>query len=277
MKNIKTNVVISGALGRMGKILIKEIKKNKYISLKYGLIKNTEIKYHDNNNQNDLLNKNKIFTTLKILKKNKNISSFDTIIDFSTPLATIKLIKYCIKNKKKMIIGTTGFNSLQINKIKQASKIIPILYSPNFSIGINMIHKIIEYMSHILGNNSDIEIIESHHRNKIDAPSGTALQLGKIISKTMNWNFKKSAIFSRHGNIGIRKNHTIGFSTIREGITIGEHTVLFSNEYEKISIIHKANNRSVFAKGALQAAIWIYNKKNGLYNMSDVIPNIPIL
>ncbi|VFP83572.1 4-hydroxy-tetrahydrodipicolinate reductase [Buchnera aphidicola] len=277
MKNIKTKIAISGALGRMGKILIKEIKKNKCIKLIYGLVPNTQIKNHCNNDKKYFLNKKKFLTTLSILKKNKNISSFDTLIDFSTPCTTIKMIEYCIKYKKKMIIGTTGFNPIQINIIKKASKIIPILYSPNFSIGINVIHKIIQYISNILGNNSDIEIIESHHRNKIDAPSGTALQLGKIISKSMNWNFNESAIFSRYGNIGTRKNHTIGFSTIREGNTIGEHTILFSNEHEKISIKHKAINRSVFAKGALKAAIWIHNKKKGLYNMSDVLHNISIL
>ncbi|VFP81017.1 4-hydroxy-tetrahydrodipicolinate reductase [Buchnera aphidicola (Cinara kochiana kochiana)] len=277
MKNINTKVVISGALGRMGKILIKEIKKNKYIKLIYGLIQKKQMKNYLNDDQKSSTNKKNFFTTLNALRKNKNTLSFDTLIDFSTPYTTIKMVEYCIKYKKKMIIGTTGFNPAQMNTIKQASKIIPILYSPNFSIGINVMHKIIQYMSHILGNSADIEIIEAHHRHKIDAPSGTALQLGKIISKSMNWNFSKSAVFSRYGNIGIRKKHTIGFSTIREGNTIGEHTVLFSNDYEKISIVHKAIHRSAFAKGALQAAIWIHSKKTGLYKMSDVLKNISIL
>ncbi|ABJ90569.1 4-hydroxy-tetrahydrodipicolinate reductase [Buchnera aphidicola] len=273
MKN-KTKIIISGALGRMGKILIKETKKNKLIKLVYALINNNiDIKNH---NQFYKVKEKKKFITLNNLKKKKKILKFDTIIDFSSPKYSIKIIKYCLKNNKKIVLGTTGFNTEQIKIINNASKKIPIIYSPNFSIGINIIYKILKNISKILGKNSDIEIIESHHRNKIDAPSGTALQLGKIISKSMKWNFKKSAIFSRYGNIGIRKKKRIGFSTIREGNTIGEHTVLFSNKYEKISIFHKAIHRSVFAKGALKAAIWISRKKNGLYNMSDMLKKIKI-
>ncbi|VFP81393.1 4-hydroxy-tetrahydrodipicolinate reductase [Buchnera aphidicola] len=271
MKKKIINIAISGALGRMGKILTKEIKKKKNIKLTHLLIQNNEKIFIQEKNQGNYLNEKKLFTTLEDLITEKKKTIFDLLIDFSTPKATLKMIEYCVKNKKKIIIGTTGFNKIQINKIKKASKKIPILYSPNFSIGVNIMHKIIKYISSILGNNSDIEIIESHHRNKIDAPSGTALQLGKIISKSMNWDFDKSAIFSRYGNIGIRKKNKIGFSTIREGNTIGEHTVLFSNKYEKISINHKATHRSIFAKGAIEAAIWINEKKNGLFKMSDFL------
>ncbi|VFP88015.1 4-hydroxy-tetrahydrodipicolinate reductase [Buchnera aphidicola (Cinara piceae)] len=271
------NIAISGALGRMGKILIKEIKKKKFIKLTHLLIQNNEKNSIQNQDKNNKLYEKKIFTTLKDLKKEKQKLEFDILIDFSTPIATLKMIEYCVKNQKKIIIGTTGFNTIQMNIIKKASKKIPILYSPNFSIGVNIIHKVIKYISLILGDNSDIEIIESHHRNKIDAPSGTALQLGKIISKSMNWNFDKSAIFSRYGNIGIRKKNEIGFSVIREGNTIGTHRVLFSNKYEKISITHKATHRSIFAKGAIQAAIWIHDKKKGLYKMSNLLKQKSIL
>ncbi|VFP85718.1 4-hydroxy-tetrahydrodipicolinate reductase [Buchnera aphidicola (Cinara pseudotaxifoliae)] len=276
MKKIKTSIAISGALGRIGKMLIKEITKQKNIKLVYALTKEDYVYTHSNYHQKYCINKKILFTTLKKLKKNKHTLPFDTLIDFSKPYVTLKMVEYCVQNKKKMIIGTTGLNSMQMNTIKKASKIIPILYSPNFSIGINMMHTIIQYISKILGNISDIEIIESHHRNKIDAPSGTALQLGKIISEAMNWKFSESAIFSRYGNIGIREKNKIGFSTIREGNTIGKHTVLFANKYEKVSVSHTATHRSVFAKGAIQAAIWIYDKKNGLYNMNSVLRNIVI-
>ncbi|VFP84862.1 4-hydroxy-tetrahydrodipicolinate reductase [Buchnera aphidicola (Cinara splendens)] len=276
MKNINTSIVISGALGRMGKMLIKETIKQKNIRLIYALIKEKNINTCASYNKEKYLDKKIFFTTLKKLKKNKHTLPFDTIIDFSKPNVTLKIVEYCVKNKKKIIIGTTGFTSIQMKTIKKASKIIPILYSPNFSIGINIMHTIIQYISKILGKTTDIEIIESHHRNKIDAPSGTALQLGKIISKSMNWKFSESAIFSRYGHVGIRKKNKIGFSVIREGNTIGEHTVLFANKYEKISINHTATHRSVFAKGAIQAAIWIHDKKKGLYNINNIIKSIII-
>ncbi|VFP77668.1 4-hydroxy-tetrahydrodipicolinate reductase [Buchnera aphidicola] len=276
MKNINTSIVISGALGKMGKMLTKEAVKQKNIKLIYALIKEKHTRTHASYNKEKYSDKTIFFTTFKKLKKNKHALPFDTIIDFSKPNVTLKIIEYCIKNKKKIIIGTTGFTSMQMKTIKKASKIIPILYSPNFSIGINMMHTIIQYISKILGKNTDIEIIESHHRNKIDAPSGTALQLGKIISKSMNWKFSESAIFSRYGNVGKRKKNKIGFSVIREGNTIGKHTVLFANKYEKISVKHTATHRSIFAKGAIQAARWIHNKKKGLYSMNNVIKSILI-
>ncbi|WP_075433709.1 4-hydroxy-tetrahydrodipicolinate reductase [Buchnera aphidicola] len=266
-----TKVAITGARGRMGKLLIKEIQKNKYIHLQYALINNMNQSDNTINNKKILANHTKLFTTLNNLKKKKYILDFDTLIDFSEPQSTLKMIKYCVENKKNIIIGTTGFNDTQITQIHEASKKIPILFSANFSIGINIIHNILKYISPILGNQADIEIIESHHRNKKDAPSGTALQLGKVISHTMQWDFKKSAIFSRYGNTGVRKKRKIGFSSIREGNTIGEHTILFSNRHEKISITHTATCRSTFAKGALKAAIWIHKKKKGLYSMSDVL------
>ncbi|MGI4816580.1 MAG: 4-hydroxy-tetrahydrodipicolinate reductase [Janthinobacterium lividum] len=274
MKNKNTSIVISGALGRMGKMLIKETIKQKNIKLIYALIRENHTHIHSSYNKEKYLNKKIFFTTLKKLKKNKHTLPFDTIIDFSKPNVTLKIVEFCVKNNKKIIIGTTGFTSIQMKTIKKASKIIPILYSPNFSVGINMMHTIIQYISKILGKNSDIEIIESHHRNKIDAPSGTALQLGKIISKSMKWKFSESAIFSRYGHVGIRKKNKIGFSVIREGRTIGKHTVLFANKYEKISVNHTATHRSVFAKGAIQAAMWIHDKKKGLYNMNNILKSI---
>ncbi|VAX76359.1 4-hydroxy-tetrahydrodipicolinate reductase [Buchnera aphidicola] len=271
MKKEKMRIIISGAFGQMGQMLIKEIKKHEQIQLVHALINNIHKNSHQLKNSADFLNKKNFLLTLEDLKKNTNILPFNTFIDFSIPFVTMKIIKYCIAYKKKMIIGTTGFNKKQMKAIKDASYSIPILFSPNFSIGINILHQLLKYVSYMFDKTCDIEIIESHHRNKIDSPSGTALQLGKIICKNMKWDFNKSAIFSRKGNTGIRERKKIGFSTIRAGSTIGKHTVLFENRYEKISITHNASNRSIFAKGALEAAIWIQDKKNGLYSMKDVL------
>lgn len=260
----KIKIIISGAFGRMGSEIIKKVSKNSKIQLIAAL-------------ENEKSKKKKIKENIKIISindlKNKKKYNFDIIIDFSHPDYTMKLIEFCFKNNKNIVIGTTGFDKYQLKKIKLYSEKIAIVYSANFSIGINIIHNLIKNICNIIEKKTDIEIIETHHRKKIDAPSGTALQLGKKISNFMKWNFNKSAIFHRHGNIGIRENKKIGFSVIRSGKVIGEHTILFDNHDEQLFITHKAMNRSTFAKGALKSALWVYKKKNGLFNMSHVIKN----
>lgn len=270
MTNKIINIALSGALGRMGKKLIKEIKKNKNTKLILAITHKKNIQ-HNNISQKKFYNINFCENINTI--KNKKELNFNVLIDFSTPENTIKNLNFCIKNNKNIIIGTTGFNNDQMKYIKLSAKKIAIIFSPNFSIGINIMYKIIKYISTMIDKNTDIEIIEKHHRNKIDAPSGTALQLGKKIANSMKWNFNENTIFTRHGNIGKRKKNKIGFSTIRGGDIIGEHTVLFASEGENFSVTHKATNRSTFAKGAVKAAIWISKKKYGFFKMSDLFKN----
>ncbi|AEH39687.1 dihydrodipicolinate reductase [Buchnera aphidicola (Cinara tujafilina)] len=260
MNQEKTKIIISGAFGRMGKILIKETIKNQETSLIGAIINENSKKAKEQQSEikKDFLN----YFFLKILKNNheRNLL-YDVLIDFTTPQNTINNLKYCIKNQKNIIIGTTGFNEQQLKTIKSAAKNIAILFSPNFSIGINLLYNITKYIASIIGKYVDIEIIEYHHRNKVDAPSGTALQIGKNISESMGWNFNKDTIFQRYGIVGPRKKNKIGYSVVRGGDIIGEHKILFADLGEQIEIIHKATNRSAFARGAIKAAIWIKNKK----------------
>ncbi|MCW5197642.1 4-hydroxy-tetrahydrodipicolinate reductase [Buchnera aphidicola] len=269
MNNKIIKIAISGALGKMGKSLIKEIKNFKNLKLNSIFIKTKKnIKKKD-------------FKILKKLKKNKtniytkinNTTDFDILIDFTNPKNTIKNLNFCYKNNKKIIIGTTGLSKDNYLNIKKKSKKISILHATNFSIGINLILNLLKTTTNKIGKKSDIEIIESHHREKIDSPSGTAITLGKCIAKNMKLNFHDIAVYNRNKSNYQRKKNEIGFSSIRAGKIIGKHSILFSTIGETITITHQAFNRKPFSQGALQGAIWIYNKKNGLFTINDVLKN----
>lgn len=266
--NEKTRIAITGPIGRMGQILIQEIKKNKNTCLTTALVQ----KEHQliNKDIGEILGIGKIgvlITDQLNIKKN----DFDVLIDFTRPDGTLKYLKYCNQLKKNMVIGTTGFSKEEFKLIKKHSKNIGIVLSSNFSIGINLIFELIKKTAQIIGKNSDINIIEYHHRNKIDAPSGTALEIGKVISKVMQWDLNKNSIYYNKGITGVREKEKIGFSIIRAGDIVGKHTIMFSSHGEEIKITHTASNRISFAKGAIQSAIWIHKKKLGLFNMKDVL------
>ncbi|BBI01131.1 dihydrodipicolinate reductase [Buchnera aphidicola (Nipponaphis monzeni)] len=268
MNNQNLKIAVTGALGRMGSLLIKEILKKKNIILSLAIVKNKSSVLHFRK-QLCIKNKNVNFIICDSLKhQNKK---FDILIDFSQPSASMKYLEYCVQHNKHLIIGTTGFNTIENETIKLASKKISIIQSSNFSIGINLIFNLLKDVTSIMSNNSDIEIIESHHRNKVDAPSGTAIEMGKIISKIMKIELDNNSIYHRVGNVGVRPNKKIGFSSIRAGNIIGEHTVMFANNDEEVLITHKAINRLSFIKGVIKAALWLPSQKNGLFNMKHVL------
>ncbi|XBC44497.1 MAG: 4-hydroxy-tetrahydrodipicolinate reductase [Buchnera aphidicola (Schlechtendalia peitan)] len=264
-------IAISGALGKMGKNLIKELYKNHY---KYASLNSAIVKKGNNHVNKDIgtiigIGNIGISITDSI---ESIINDFDLLIDFTNPTSTMENLHICALNNKKIVIGTTGFSEMHINTIKTLSKNIGIVLSPNYSVGINIILHLIKKTTTIIGNNSDIEIIDAHHREKKDSPSGTAIEMGKIISKTMNWNFHEKAVYTRKNSIKKRRTNEIGFSSIRAGDIIGEHTVIFANTGERIEITHKATDRSAFSKGAIKAAIWLMlQEKSGLFNMSDIL------
>ncbi|CAL4326209.1 4-hydroxy-tetrahydrodipicolinate reductase [Buchnera aphidicola] len=265
MNKTITRIAITGPMGRMGQTLIKEIKKNQHTCLTLALVE----KNHPLINQDigDSLGIGKI----GVLATNKINKDFDVLIDFTNPNATLHYLKYCGKFKKNIVIGTTGFSEEEMHTIEMYSKKTGIIMSSNFSIGINLLFQLVEQTTKIIGENSDIDIIDFHHRNKIDAPSGTALSIGKVISKVMNWNLKKHSIYYKQGITGIREAKKIGFSIVRAGEIVGKHTVMFSSSGEEIKITHTASNRICFAKGAIQSAIWLHKKKIGLFDMKDVL------
>ena len=199
------------------------------------------------------------------------VEQFDVLIDFTRPDASMAFIELCRQAGKKIVIGTTGYSEAQKAMINDAAKDVAIVLAPNMSVGVNLSLKLLEIAAKVMGEYTDIEIIEAHHRHKVDAPSGTALRMGEVIADTLGRDLKHCAVYGREGNTGERDPKTIGFSTIRAGDIVGEHTVMFAEDVERLEITHKATSRMTFANGAVRAAIWLKDKPNGLYDMQDVL------
>jgi 4-hydroxy-tetrahydrodipicolinate reductase len=195
----------------------------------------------------------------------------DCIIDFSTPASTLAILGYARKKKVSMVIGTTGFSKTGIETINQAGKDVAIVISPNMSVLVNLIFKLVELAANVVGDGFDAEIVEAHHKNKIDAPSGTAIKLADIIAHAYNKPLSDTARYERHGQIGVRPRGEIGIQTLRGGDIVGEHTVMFIGTGERLEITHRATSRENFAQGALLAAKWVVRKQPGVYSMSDVL------
>jgi 4-hydroxy-tetrahydrodipicolinate reductase len=196
---------------------------------------------------------------------------FDVMIDFTLPEVTVANVAACRALGKKMVIGTTGLDEAQKHQLKEAASEIAIVFAPNMSVGVNLCIKLLELAASVLGDEVDIEIIEAHHRHKIDAPSGTALAMGEAVARTLGRDLKQCAVYGREGRTGERERQTIGFETIRAGDIVGDHTVLFAGIGERIEITHKASSRMTFAKGAVRAAAWLAAHPKGLFDMQDVL------
>ena len=201
----------------------------------------------------------------------KAIAGGDVLIDFTRAEAALANLAACRKQGVRMVIGTTGFSETQKGEIASAARDIAIVMSPNFSVGVNVAFRLLQVAATALGKGYDVEIVEAHHRHKVDAPSGTALRMGEVVAQALGRNLGKTAIYGREGVTGERKDETIGFSTVRGGDLVGEHTVMFIGAGERLEISHRASSRSNFATGALRAARFVATKKSGLFDMSDVL------
>jgi len=199
------------------------------------------------------------------------LDDFDVLIDFTTPTAILHHLDLCRRAGKRMVIGTTGFAPDQRALIAEAGTEIGIVYAPNMSVGVNLCLKLLDVAARVLGNEVDIEIIEAHHRHKVDAPSGTAIRMGEVIAHALGRDLQQVAVYGREGHTRERARETIGFETIRAGDVVGEHTVWFAAEGERVEIAHKASSRMTFAGGAARAARWIAGRQQGLYDMQDVL------
>ena len=195
----------------------------------------------------------------------------DVIIDFTFPEVSLDNLKLASKKGKAMVIGSTGFSAEQLKEIKKLSKKCAVVLAPNMSVGVNLLLKVLSEMASVLDEDYDIDIVETHHRHKKDAPSGTALKMAQVIAAARGKDLDKVGVFSRHGNIGERKRGEIGIQTLRIGDVVGDHTVIFGSMGERIEITHKASSRDVFARGAVRAAQWVAGRAPGLYDMQDVL------
>ena len=240
-----TKIAITGSNGRMGRALIRAVKINPDVT------------------QGPMLNRGDDINLV--------LKDFDVLIDFTRPEATLNALSICQNAGKAMVIGTTGFSDEALKIIDQASSDIPIVFAPNMSVGVNLTLKLLETTAKVIGTDSNIEIVEAHHRHKVDAPSGTALKMGEVIANALGRNLSECAVYGREGTEQPRDKQTIGFSSIRGGDVVGEHSVTFFMEGERVEITHKASSRMTYANGAIKACQWLTNKANGLYSMQDVL------
>lgn len=263
-----TKVAISGAGGRMGRRLIEACAQYSDLSLAAAV----EFTNHATIGSDASVVAGLEPSGVRIKDDMAGATRLsDVLIDFTLPNVTETNIKLCRRHDCKMVIGTTGLSDDQHALIREASEDIAIVFAPNMSIGVNLCFKLLEIASKVLGENSDIEIIEAHHRNKIDAPSGTALRMGEIVADTLGRDLKECAVYGREGQTGVREDKTIGFETIRAGDIVGDHTVMFASEGERVEVTHKASSRMTFASGAARAASWLAQHDKGLFDMQDVL------
>lgn len=263
-----TNIAIAGAGGRMGRQLIEAGIQTTDIILTVALEQPTSTLL--GSDAGELVGAGRLDVPL-INDLNAVTNHFDVLIDFTTPEATLAHLAICQAACKRIVIGTTGFSAQQLEIIKQTSQDIAIVLAPNMSVSVNLAFKLLEIAAKVLGDEVDIEVIEAHHRHKVDAPSGTALRMGEVIAQTLGRDLSECAVYGRQGQIGERDRRTIGFETIRAGDIVGEHTVMFAGSGERLEISHKASSRMIFAKGAIRAAQWIMQKDNGWFDMQDVL------
>ena len=259
---------VNGAGGRMGKTLIQACAENENVQLGAAFEISSSDSIGADAGELAGLGKVGVVTNSDLAKHH---ADFDVLIDFTIPTCTMQSLQQCRTYGKSMVIGTTGLNDQQKQTLLEASKDIAILLAPNMSVGVNVCLRLLQMAAATLGDDYDVEIIEAHHRHKVDAPSGTALRMGEVVAETLGRNLKDCAVYGRQGHIGERDKNTIGFETIRAGDIVGDHTVMFSGIGERIEITHKASSRMTFANGAMRAAVWVSAKENGLYDMQDVL------
>lgn len=261
------NILITGANGRMGKALLEAISLDVSVDLAAACVRpSSELIGH----KVSLLNNDFADQHISCLAE-IDPSQVDVVIDFTLPTAFADNLKWCVDKQIPMVIGTTGLDSEQEELIKQASSSIPIVYAANYSVGVNVLIHLCQQVAPLLENDADIEIIEGHHRFKQDAPSGTALALGKAICEVTQLEHDNDAIYGREGHTGERPSKQLGYATVRGGDIVGDHTVLFAALGERLELSHKASSRLTFAKGAVRAAKWLKNKPAAYYTMMNVL------
>ena len=260
-------IAIAGATGRMGKMLIEAVLNSPDAQL-VGALEHDSCPLIGEDVGAFLGKKTGVAITADITKA---LSDAEFLIDFTRPEGTMAHLAVAQKTGSKMIIGTTGLSPEQIDGLKKASANLAIVFAPNMSVGVNATFKLLEIAAKMLNEGYDIEIIEAHHRHKVDAPSGTALRMGEVIADALGEKLDDVAVYAREGHTGERKAGSIGFATIRGGDIVGDHTVLFAGEGERIEISHKSSSRQSYAQGSLRAARYLQNQSSGLHDMQDVL------
>lgn len=261
-------IAVNGAAGRMGRTLVEAVTAHEGVTLGAAIERPDSSLLGADAGELAGTGRNgiRVAGTLGAV-----LADFDVLIDFSTPAATVANAAACATAGRGLVVGTTGLDAAQLAAVDAAAQRTAICMSSNFSTGVNLCFKLLEIAARTLGDEVDIEIVEAHHRHKVDAPSGTALSMGKVVAGALGRDLGAVAVYGREGQTGARRRETIGFSTIRGGDIVGDHTVLFAAEGERIEITHKASSRMTFARGAVRAAAWLHGRPPGLYDMQDVL------
>ncbi|MHA7879883.1 MAG: 4-hydroxy-tetrahydrodipicolinate reductase [Saccharospirillum sp.] len=262
------NLAITGATGRMGRALIEATNQNDQTQLGWATVAPGSSLIGADAGEASGQGRNGIALSDSL---SDGLTHFDALIDFTTPDATLAHLDALKGQGKLAIIGTTGFTERQLQSLRQHAETLPIVFAANYSVGVTLALQLLRTAARVMGDDADIEIMEAHHRHKVDAPSGTALRMGEAVAETLGRDLKHCAVYGREGQEGPRDKTTIGFATVRAGDIVGEHTVLFASEGERLEISHKASSRQTFARGALRAALWLQNQPPGLYDMEDVL------
>ena len=263
-----TRIAITGAAGRMGRSLIEACHSTD------GLEVTVALEHPDSSllgsDAGELAGVGRLGVSVGADLAAVN-GDFDVLIDFTRPAATLANLAACRTAGRRMVIGTTGFSDEERAQIAAAAGEIAVVFAPNMSVGVNLCLKLLDMAARVLGDEVDIEVIEAHHRHKVDAPSGTALRMGEVVADALGRDLKDCAVYGREGHTGERDRRTIGFETIRAGDIVGDHTVLFAGTGERVEITHKASSRMTFANGAARAAAWLMDHERGLFDMQDVL------
>ncbi len=263
-----TRIAIAGASGRMGKALIETLSAHTGAQLTAAIgnpgssLQGVDV--------GELAGVGTLGVTLGADLAAVS-QQFDVLIDFSTPAATLQHAALCAEQGLGLVVGTTGFSAEERAQLEAYGQRIPLCIAANFSTGVNLCLKLLDTAAKVMGNDADIEIYEAHHRHKVDAPSGTALRMGEVVAAALDRDLATEAIYGREGLTGARERSKIGFATARGGDVVGDHTVMFLADGERVEITHKASSRQSFSRGAVRAALWLARQQPGLYDMQDVL------
>ena len=262
------HAVVTGAAGKMGSRIIRLVHESREFELHAAV----ERKAHPSLGQDagEVAGCGRVGITITD-DLVKGIEKGSVVIDFTEPAGTMAHLEQALRQKRPMVIGTTGFADDQRALIKKITKDFPCVLSPNMSVGVNLLFKVISDVAKVTGEDYDVEIVEVHHRHKKDAPSGTAMEMAQILAEALHQNLDTVGVYSRHGLIGPRKKGEIGIQSLRAGDVVGDHTVIFAGPGERIEITHRAHSRDNFARGALVAAKWVVSQPPGIYDMQDVL------
>ena len=263
-----TRIAVAGVAGRMGKALVEAVTQAEGAELTAAIVlpDSSLIGVDAGELVGVGANGVKVVGVLAEV-----IDQFDVLIDFTAPAATLANAALCAKHGKSLVVGTTGFTAQEREQMLSAADDTALCVASNFSTGVNLCFKLLDIAARVLGDEVDIEVYEAHHRHKVDAPSGTALSMGEVVANALGRDLSKCAVYGREGQTGARDRETIGFATVRAGDVVGDHTVIFAADGERVEITHKASSRLSFARGAVRAAQWLSEKQKGLFDMQDVL------